>query len=75
MRRSLPKIETGGEKKTNLQARIACTKAGDGKKNRKVGKEGSDVEVDQRCQREGGVAEMLTSLRTVLSFILGAVRL
>lgn len=73
MRRSLPKIETGGNKK--LQARIACTKAGYGKNNRKVGEEGSvcgsgpGMPARRRCGRDAEKPENCTQWP---GFILGA---
>ena len=73
MRRSLPKIETGGNKK--LQARIACPKAGDGKNNRKVGEEGSVCGSGQGmpARRGGRDAEKPENCAQRSGFILGAV--
>lgn len=75
MRRSLPKIETGGKKKIPSRQGLYAQRLGMGRKIERWEKRGVFAEVDQGCQREGGVAEMLRCLRTVLSFILGAVRL
>lgn len=74
MRRSLPKIETGGKKKIPSRQGLYVQRLGMGRKIERWEKRGVFAEVDQGCQR-GGVAEMLRCLRPVLSFILGAVRL